>query len=47
MAHNSIEQPLRAILRITDRAVERLSSRFDALSINFGRTVPTRGHTRY
>jgi transposase len=31
------DHPLRAIRRITDRALERLSSRFGALYVNFGR----------
>jgi transposase len=31
------DHPLRAIRRITDRALERLSSRFDAIYIHFGR----------
>ena len=31
------DHPLRAIRRITDRALERLSPRFGALYINFGR----------
>jgi transposase len=35
------DHPLRAIRRITDRALERLSPRFDALYIHFGRpSVP-------
>jgi len=35
------DHPLRAIRRITDRALERLSTTFDALYINFGRpSVP-------
>ena len=35
------EHPLRTIRRITDRALERLSTTFDALYINFGRpSVP-------
>src|SRR5919109_3090312 len=31
------DHPLRAIRRITDRALERLSSRFGSLYVNFGR----------
>jgi transposase len=35
------DHPLRTIRRITDRALERLSTRFDSLYINFGRpSVP-------
>src|SRR5688500_3728193 len=35
------DHPLRAIRRITDRALERISPRFDALYVHFGRpSVP-------
>lgn len=35
------DHPLRSVRRITDRALERLTTRFDALYINFGRpSVP-------